>query len=164
MKTQFKTKTSIGSWWLIQIGGIIQSLGAFSFCIPSTTGLYVGLFLVVLGGGLYTPNIISNFGKLYLNKTKLLDAGPELVVCKKGQLGSHIFKTSVDFEIPAERVEVVDRTGAGDVYDAGFLAGLLLELPLDRCAALATKVAARSITGYGRDRYPDRAFLDAFLK
>ncbi|MEP5341854.1 MAG: MFS transporter [Algibacter sp.] len=65
----------IGNKKALIIGGIIQSLGAFSFCIPSNTGLYIGLFLVVLGGGLYTPNIISNFGKLYLNKTKLLDAG-----------------------------------------------------------------------------------------
>ena len=65
----------IGNKKALIIGGIIQALGAFSFCIPSTTGLYVGLFLVVLGGGLYTPNIISNFGKLYLKKTKLLDAG-----------------------------------------------------------------------------------------
>ncbi len=65
----------IGNKKALIIGGIIQALGAFSFCIPSTTGLYIGLFLVVLGGGLYTPNIISNFGKLYLNKTKLLDAG-----------------------------------------------------------------------------------------
>lgn len=65
----------IGNKKALIIGGLIQALGAFSFCIPSTTGLYVGLFLVVLGGGLYTPNIISNFGKLYLKKTKLLDAG-----------------------------------------------------------------------------------------
>lgn len=65
----------IGNKKAIIFGGIIQALGAFSFCIPSTTGLYIGLFLIVLGGGLYTPNIISNFGKLYLNKTKLLDAG-----------------------------------------------------------------------------------------
>jgi len=65
----------IGNKKAVIIGGIIQALGAFSFCIPSTTGLYIGLFLVVLGGGLYAPNIISNFGKLYLNKTKLLDAG-----------------------------------------------------------------------------------------
>jgi len=65
----------IGNKKAIIIGGVIQALGAFSLCIPSTTGLYIGLFLVVLGGGLYTPNIISNFGKLYLNKTKLLDAG-----------------------------------------------------------------------------------------
>lgn len=65
----------IGNKKTLIIGGMIQALGAFSFCIPSENGLYIGLFLVVLGGGLYTPNIISNFGKLYLNKTKLLDAG-----------------------------------------------------------------------------------------
>ena len=65
----------IGNKKAIILGGIIQSLGAFIICIPSTTGLYVGLFFIILGSGLYTPNIISNFGKLYLNKTKLLDAG-----------------------------------------------------------------------------------------
>lgn len=65
----------LGNKKAIILGGIIQSLGAFSLCIYSTTGLYVGLALIVLGGGLYSPNISSNFGKLYLNKTKLLDAG-----------------------------------------------------------------------------------------
>ena len=65
----------IGNRKSIIIGGIIQAIGTFSLCIPSTTGLYLGLFLVVLGSGFFTPNIISNFGKLYLNKTKLLDSG-----------------------------------------------------------------------------------------
>ena len=65
----------IGNKKAIIIGGIIQAIGAFSLCIPSTTGLYLGLFLVVLGSGFFTPNIISNFGKTYLNKTKLLDSG-----------------------------------------------------------------------------------------
>lgn len=65
----------IGNRKSIIVGGIIQAIGAFSLCIPSTTGLYIGLFLVVLGSGFFTPNIISNFGKTYLNKTKLLDSG-----------------------------------------------------------------------------------------
>lgn len=65
----------IGNKKSIIIGGIIQAIGAFSLCIPSTIGLYLGLFLVVLGSGFFTPNIISNFGKTYLNKTKLLDSG-----------------------------------------------------------------------------------------
>ena len=65
----------IGNKKAIIIGGIIQAIGAFSLCIPSTTGLYLGLFLVVLGSGFFTPNILSNFGKSYLNKTKLLDSG-----------------------------------------------------------------------------------------
>lgn len=65
----------LGNKKALIIGCLIQSLGAFSFCIPNTFGLYVGFSLIVLGGGLCTPNIISNFGKVYLNKTKLLDAG-----------------------------------------------------------------------------------------
>jgi POT family proton-dependent oligopeptide transporter len=65
----------IGNRKAIIIGGIIQAIGAFSLCIPSTSGLYLGLFLVALGSGFFTPNIISNFGKLYLNRTKLLDSG-----------------------------------------------------------------------------------------
>lgn len=65
----------IGNRKSIIIGGITQAIGAFSLCIPSTTGLYLGLFLIVLGSGFFTSNLISNFGKLYLNKTKLLDSG-----------------------------------------------------------------------------------------
>ncbi|MCK4418263.1 carbohydrate kinase family protein, partial [Candidatus Aerophobetes bacterium] len=44
----------------------------------------------------------------------------------------------------------------GDVYAAGFLAGLLKKLSLSECARLATKAAAQSIKGYGRDSYPER--------
>ncbi len=65
----------IGNKKAIILGGILQALGAFSFISPSTIGLYTGLFLIALGSGLYSPNIFSNFGKIYLNKTKLLDAG-----------------------------------------------------------------------------------------
>ncbi|WP_084426561.1 MFS transporter [Aequorivita capsosiphonis] len=65
----------IGNRKAVIFGGIIQAIGAFSLCIPSTIGLYLGLFLVSIGSGFFTPNIISNFGKSYLNKTKLLDSG-----------------------------------------------------------------------------------------
>ena len=65
----------IGNKKSIIIGGIIQAIGAFTLCVPSINGLYTGLFLVVLGSGFFTPNFTSNFGKLYLNKTKLLDSG-----------------------------------------------------------------------------------------
>ena len=65
----------IGNKSAIIIGAITQAIGSFSLCIPSTMGLYLGLSLIILGGGLYSPNLISNFGKLYLTKTKLLDAG-----------------------------------------------------------------------------------------
>ncbi len=64
----------IGNKKSIIIGGLLQAIGAFTLCIPSSTGLYTGLVLFTIGNGLYSPNIISKIGKLYLQKTKLLDA------------------------------------------------------------------------------------------
>ncbi len=95
---------------------------------------------------------------------ELLNMGCSIVACKLGERGSHILSQTQEFSIPAERVEVMDKTGAGDVYAAGFLAGLLLERPLYECAKLATKAAALSITGYGRGKYPDKLFLTQVLR
>ena len=67
------------------------------------------------------------------------------------------------FVVEAEQVEVVDNTGAGDVYNAGFLAGMLLGKPLSDCALFATKVAGKSVTGLGRDRYPTGEDLRGFF-
>ena len=64
----------LGNKKTLILGGIIQAIGAFTLCWQSTTGLYLGLGLVALGGGLYSPNVLAHYGKLYLNKTKLLDA------------------------------------------------------------------------------------------
>jgi sugar/nucleoside kinase (ribokinase family) len=94
----------------------------------------------------------------------LLEIGPSVLVCKRGSHGSHIFSREGDFEAPAIPVEVVDNTGAGDVYNAGFLAGLLSLKPLKECALLATMLAAKSLTGYGREQYPTREDLQAFFR
>ncbi|MFD0862472.1 MFS transporter [Sungkyunkwania multivorans] len=65
----------IGGRWAMIIGGTIQAAGAFALCVPSSIALYMGLGLIALGNGLYSPNLIASFGKSYLDKTKLLDAG-----------------------------------------------------------------------------------------
>lgn len=65
----------IGNKKALIIGGIIQAIGAFILSLQSELGLYVGLGLVALGGGLYHPNIISRFGQLYYDKKKIIDAG-----------------------------------------------------------------------------------------
>jgi ribokinase len=93
----------------------------------------------------------------------LMEIGPSILVCKKGNKGSHIFSKEKDFGIPAIPVEVMDNTGAGDVYNAGFMAGLFLGKSLEESALFATKVAADSVTGYGRDRYPIEEDLKNFF-
>jgi len=93
---------------------------------------------------------------------KLLSLGPSLVVCKRGAQGVDVFAGDGQrITVPARKVAVVDPTGAGDVFAAGFLAGLLLGLDPERCAVLGTAAAAASITGYGRSRYPGPELLES---
>jgi ribokinase len=94
---------------------------------------------------------------------KIIEFGPAIVVCKRGKQGSHIFSQEGSFEVPALEVAVVDNTGAGDVYNSGFLAGVLLGKSLQESAFFATKMAAKSLAGYGRDRYPTREDLEQFF-
>jgi sugar/nucleoside kinase (ribokinase family) len=87
---------------------------------------------------------------------KIVSLGPQMVICKMGQEGAYFYSKVGEMEFhPKEEASVVDNTGAGDVFNAGFMAGLLLGRPLDDCMAFAHRVAAKSLGGYGRERYPD---------
>jgi sugar/nucleoside kinase (ribokinase family) len=91
---------------------------------------------------------------------EIASLGPDAVVCKMGEQGAYLFSRQGEAEFrPQGETEVVDNTGAGDVYNAGFLAGLLQGRPLHDCLALAHALAAKSLGGYGRQRYPDAADL-----
>ena len=92
----------------------------------------------------------------------LLGMGPSIVACKRGKKGAYVVSHSDRVMLPAEPVEVVDNTGAGDVFNAGFLAGLLLNRPVAECARFGIALATRSLSGFGRDQYPDRRDLRFF--
>lgn len=50
----------------ITIGGIIMALGQISlFGMHSSTGLYLGLILLIIGNGFFKPNISTLVGELY---------------------------------------------------------------------------------------------------
>lgn len=71
------------------------------------------------------------------------------VVTRSGQ-GSIVFAGGERFDVPASPVdEVVDTTGAGDLYAAGFLYGYTRDLPFTRCAAIGSLAAAEVITHVG---------------
>ncbi|MDI6858471.1 MAG: carbohydrate kinase family protein [Dehalococcoidia bacterium] len=91
---------------------------------------------------------------------RLLRREGAVVAGKKGRRGVEIIGRDERFELPARVAAAVDPTGAGDVFAAGFLAGLLLDLDLRRCAVLGSEAAARSVTGYGRAGYPGRELLE----
>ena len=89
--------------------------------------------------------------------------GPDIVVCKMGEHGAYLVSGEGEMTFhPEGETAVLDNTGAGDVFNAGFLAGLLLSRPLDDCLSFAHQVAAKSLGGYGRGSYPDVADVQAF--
>lgn len=94
----------------------------------------------------------------------LLALGVGTVVVKLGAEGLAAFRCDRSAAQPAVAPKAIrDRTGAGDVAAAGFLAGILKSLDLGQCLRLAALCASRSIEGYGRSTYPDREFLDTCL-
>jgi sugar/nucleoside kinase (ribokinase family) len=72
----------------------------------------------------------------------------EMAVLTRSEEGSVIVASGKTIEIVAERVpKVVDVTGAGDLYAAGFLYGLTKGAPLDACGRLGS-LAAGEVIGH----------------
>jgi ribokinase len=95
---------------------------------------------------------------------QLLALGVQVVVCKRGEKGAYVLSPAEEFELPVEKVSAVDKTGAGDVFAAGFIAGWLKDFGLKECTLLGHKAAVYSLKGIGRESYPDREFLSKTLQ
>ena len=86
-----------------------------------------------------------------------------LAALTRSEAGSVILRGAETVEIAAEPTHVVDTTGAGDAYAAGFLAGLTAGRPLPVCGKLASIAAAEVISHYGARPEADLRKLAAGL-
>jgi len=71
------------------------------------------------------------------------------VVVKAGDRGAVAVGPGERATVPAMRVDAVDTTGAGDSFDAGFLAARLGDESLERCLAIANACGALSTRASG---------------
>ena len=97
---------------------------------------------------------------------QMLNQGPALVLVTEGAEGVTAYGAGGAVRMPARRVEVVDTVGAGDTFNAGFLAGLADAGMLDKSAlraglptevleaALSLGVRAAAVTVGPRGREP----------
>jgi sugar/nucleoside kinase (ribokinase family) len=72
-----------------------------------------------------------------------------LAALTRSEAGSVIVRGTETVEIAAEATRVVDTTGAGDAYAAGFLAGLTAGRSLPVCGRMGAIAAAEVISHYG---------------
>jgi fructokinase len=72
-----------------------------------------------------------------------------LAALTRSEAGSVILRGDETIMVAAEPTTVVDTTGAGDAYAAGFLYGLTRDLPLAECGRIASIAAAKTISHVG---------------
>ncbi|SDW05914.1 2-dehydro-3-deoxygluconokinase [Alicyclobacillus hesperidum] len=87
------------------------------------------------------------------------------VVVKCGDKGADLATTAKRLHVDPWPVEtVVDTVGAGDGFNAGFIAGMLRGFPLDECLRLGSLVGAYAVTGSGDfSQYPTWTEVAAHL-
>jgi sugar/nucleoside kinase (ribokinase family) len=95
---------------------------------------------------------------------RVLSYGPQIVCITMGANGSLAVSAVETFQAQAFPVQVVDSTGAGDCFAAGFVYGFLQNWPLAQTATFASAVGALSVTQRGgHSNLPDLAQVIAFL-
>jgi 2-dehydro-3-deoxygluconokinase len=128
---------------------VLETVGLADFVFPSMED---SVFLT----GSKEPEEIAN---------RLLKLGPKVVVIKLGNQGA-LLATGDQLEpIHPIKVNVVDTTGAGDVFDAAFLTAHLRGCPLNECTRFANAAAALTTTGWGAVKpIPYKGDVDALLR
>ncbi len=81
----------------------------------------------------------------------LVAAGAGCVAVTQGSKGAIVVTGDDVVEVPAYAIEVVDTTGCGDAFSAGFLRGLSLGRDLRGAAELGCATAAQVAQGLGTD-------------
>ncbi|HCB22241.1 TPA: carbohydrate kinase family protein [Candidatus Daviesbacteria bacterium] len=101
----------------------------------------------ILIGNDYEIGLLSS--KLKVKSEKLLE-NIKILITTLGEKGSIIQTKDQNIRIKAAKPkEVIDPTGAGDAYRAGFLAGYLQGLDLKVCGQMGSVTACYSVEKYG---------------
>jgi sugar/nucleoside kinase (ribokinase family) len=99
----------------------------------------VGMLLPRLGAGKYRQ-AAAEFIRL----------GCRTVIIKRGEKGSYLLNwDGTEIQTPAFRTRVVDTTGAGDCFCAGFIKGLSLSWELKDCLRLGNAAGACAVKALG---------------
>jgi sugar/nucleoside kinase (ribokinase family) len=90
--------------------------------------------------------------------------GPKMVIITRGAEGA-LFYDGVRFtQISAPEVDVVDPTGAGDVFSAAFLVRYIASGNLIAAGRFAVTAAALSTRGFGASALPSEAEISSLMQ
>lgn len=104
-------------------------------------------------------------GENYIKGSKsLIEEGAQIVAVKLGNKGCYVTDGREKHLVEPYKVKVVDTTGAGDAFCAGFLYSLLKNKDLYVCAKLGNFLASQKISKRGaREGLPSLSDLPTYL-
>ncbi|MFC7587991.1 carbohydrate kinase family protein [Nonomuraea antimicrobica] len=110
---------------------------------------------------IFAPNagearVLTGHGELNDALDRLRELTPTVVI-KNGAHGALAATSTERVSTAAEAVTVIDTIGAGDCFDAGFVAGHVFGLGLAGSTALGTLCGTFSVTGHGGAAAPSLA-------
>jgi len=83
----------------------------------------------------------------------------EIAIVKVGEKGSYIKTGEENIQVGIRKANVIDTTGAGDLYAAGFLYGLINNMSLLKCGEIAALLAGKVIEVIG-PKIPEEVWYD----
>ena len=106
---------------------------------------------------------VTDITSAELAAQKLVSQGVERVVITMGSQGAYLYEDGKGEVVPAHKVNAVDTTAAGDVYNGALCAALAEGATLTDALHFATKASAISVTRAGaQPSIPTRAEVDNF--
>lgn len=171
ISTSQVNETLLMQYHLIHVEGYLvfnRGLIEFTAKLAKECGLKVSLdlasFNVVEANVDFLQNLIKNYVDIvFANEDEakaLTGKSPEealdeiatmseIAVVKVGKNGSMIKSGTQKYTIPAIEANVIDTTGAGDLYAGGFLYGLSKGLSFDKCGHIGSLLAGKVIEQIG---------------
>jgi sulfofructose kinase len=108
---------------------------------------------------------LTGVGSVVDGLVMLAKSGPRVACATRGDLGSIAVSGEDIFECPAFSVPVKDTTGAGDVFHAGYVFGLIKKWDLKKRVRFASGLAAMKCTMLGgRTALPSESEMTKFMK
>lgn len=112
-----------------------------------------GLMRLLPRTDVFLPNAMEAMSLAHISNldeaVRRLRAETSMVVVKHGSVGAIASTTGETAQVAALPARVVDTTGAGDTFDAGFLAAWLADMPLERCLAIGNACGGLSTRAAG---------------
>ena len=108
--------------------------------------------------------VITSTGDIETAGGLLYRMGPKIVIITRGRNGAYIYDGARHTQITAPEVDVVDPTGAGDVFSAAFLVRYITSGDLIAAGRFAVTAAALSTRGFGASALPSKTEISSLMK